>query len=168
MKCLKHHAMILYIDQALPDRVMKKAEAHLSTCPECQVNLEKAENNLRMVMKKMELLEPGSIPAAEFVFRPTKKPSRKLRLFQLLRDWKWKPILKPAYIAVVFLFISLLAMILVIQSPHPGEKDPASSLSISNNQFAIHFIKIEEKPAQTYIVTEQETRTTLVWVEKMQ
>ncbi|NIM12376.1 MAG: hypothetical protein GTO45_09700 [Candidatus Aminicenantes bacterium] len=166
MKCLKQHIMILYIDQALSEKKMNHVEAHLSACQTCRANLEKLKNNLQSIMDKMELLDPQQPPATEIKFIPPQR--KKFNIPNFFDYWRWKPILKPAYITAIFLVLSLVVGILIIESSRTGKDYTGSSLLDLRTQFAIHSIKMEEQPAQTYIVTEQETKTTLVWVEKMQ
>jgi predicted anti-sigma-YlaC factor YlaD len=158
--------MILYIDQALSEKETNQVEAHLSACQTCRANLEKLKNNLQSIMDKMELLDTQQPPAAEIKFIPPQR--KKFNLPNPFEYWRWKPILKPAYITAIFLVLSLVVGILIIESSRKDKDYPGSSLLDSRTQFAIHSIKMEEQPAQTYIVTEQETKTTLVWVEKMQ
>ena len=165
MKCLKQHIMILYIDQALSEKKMNRVQEHLSACPTCRANLEKLKNNLQTVMDKMELLDPQQPPATEIKFIPPRQ--KKFNLPNPFEHWRWKPILKPAYITAVFLVLSLVVGILIIKTSRTGKDHPGPSLLDSRTQFAIHSIRMEEQPAQTYIITEQETKTTLVWVEKM-
>lgn len=166
MKCLKQHIMILYIDQALSEKDMNQVEAHLSACQICRANLGKLKNNLQSVMDKMELLGPQQPPATEIEFIPPGQ--KKIEIPNPFEYWKWKPIFKPAYITAIFLILSLVVGILIVQSPQPGKDYPGYSSLEPGTQFAIHSIEMENQPAQTYIVTEQETKTTLVWVEKMQ
>jgi hypothetical protein len=145
---------------------MNQVKAHLTACQTCRANLEKLKNNLQAIMDKMELLEPQQLPAEEIEFIPPGQ--KKITFPNPFEYWKWKPILKPVYITAVFLVLSLVVGILIIQSPQPGKDYPGRSSLEPATQFAIHSIKMENQPAQTYIVTEQETKTTLVWVEKMQ
>jgi len=166
MKCLKHYIMILYIDQALSEKEMNQVQAHLCACQTCRANLEKLKNNLQAIMDKMELLDPQQPPATEIKFIPPQR--RKISIPNPFEHWRWKPILKPAYITAIFLVLSLLVGILIIETSRTGKDYTDPSFLDSGTQFAIHSIKMEEQPAQTYIVTEQESKTTLVWVEKMQ
>ena len=166
MKCLKQHIMILYIDQALSEKNTNQVQEHLSACQTCRANLEKLKNNLQAVMDKMELLAPQQPPATEIKFIPPRR--KKFSIPNPFENWRWKPILKPAYITVIFLVLSLVVGIFIIKTSRTGKDHPGPSLLDSRTQFAIHSIKMEEQPAQTYIITEQETKTTLVWVEKMQ
>ena len=100
--------------------------------------------------------------------KKTEDRQKKIEIPNPFEYWKWKPIFKPAYITAIFLILSLVVGILIVQSPQPGKDYPGYSSLEPGTQFAIHSIEMENQPAQTYIVTEQETKTTLVWVEKMQ
>lgn len=161
MICLKDNTMILYIDKALSEREMKKVKTHLSGCPKCRVNLERMENNLQMVMQKMDLLEPGQMPAADFV--PPGKAREKFKRPNPFEYWKWNFGLKPAYLVMMVLVISLLVVVNPFSGPVKGGPSPSDAKGL----FAIHSIKMEDQPAQTYIIKEQETKTTLIWVEKI-
>ena len=142
MKCLKQHIMILYIDQALSEKETNQVEAHLSACHTCRANLEKLKNNLQSIMGKMELLGPQKLPATEIKFIPPQR--RKFNIPNPFEYWKWKPILKPAYITAIFLILSLLVGILIIETSKAGKDYPGSSLLDSKTQFAIHSIKMKE------------------------
>ncbi len=163
MKCLKNNTIILYIDKALSEKEMNKIETHLSECPQCQVNLEKMERNLQRVMQEMDLLEPepGHVPAADFI--QPQKPLKRFRVPNPFESLRLSFILKPAAVAMTVLIVFLL--VVVIQFSGPGNNDRIPSAV--EGQFSIQSIKMEEQPAQTFIVKEQETKTTLVWVEKM-
>lgn len=166
MKCLKQYILILYIDEALSEKEMNQVKAHLAACQTCRANLEKLKNNLQSIMDKMELLEPQQPPVEEIEFIPPRQ--KKIKFPNPFEYWKWKPILKPVYITAIFLVLSLVIGILIIQSPQPEKDYPGHTPLETGTQFIIHSIKMENQPAQTYIVTEQDTKTTLVWVEKMQ
>ncbi|MCP5108138.1 MAG: hypothetical protein GY950_32420 [bacterium] len=160
MKCLKNNRIILYIDKALSEKEMNKIETHLAECPKCRVHLEKMTHNLQRVMQEMDRLEPGHLPAADFI--PPRKTVKPFRFPNPFESLGMSFILKPAAVAMTIVIVFLLAV--VIQFSGPGNGDPVPSAV--EGQFSIQSIKMEDQPAQTFIVKEQETKTTLVWVEK--
>ncbi len=167
MKCLKNNTIFLYIDKALPGKEMKKIDTHLSECPQCRAHLEKMENNLQRVMQEMDRLEPepGHVPAADFI--PPQKPlkGKTVKPFRFPNPFEslgMSFILKPAAVAMTVVIVFLL--LVAIRFSGPGNGDPIPSAV--EGQFSIQSIKMEDQPAQTFIVKEQETKTTMVWVEK--
>lgn len=178
MKCLKSSIMMLYLDKTLPGKKMKQAAIHLSRCPKCQENLEKMENNLHLVMRKMDLLAPGpeqvpTVDADAGVIFPGKsrKTREKFSFPNPFAFGKANFILKPAVLVLTVTFLIISLLVLVIQFPHPGEPqrspwDYGPDREKQASQFSIQSVKLEEQPAQTYIIKERDTKTTIIWVEK--
>jgi hypothetical protein len=153
------------MDDALSKREMNQVRTHLSECQTCRNNLEILEDDLHLVITKMELLEPRRLPEVGIEFIPPGR--KKLNILNLFEYWKWQTILKPVFMALIFLVLSLALIVLLIQSPGVKNDSPWTSTLEPGTQFAIHWITVENQLARTYIVAEQESNTTLVWVERM-
>lgn len=161
MKCLEKNKIILYIDKTLSEKEMKEIDSHLAQCPQCRVTLENMRHNLQRVLREMDMLEPEHVPAADFI--PPQKPLKRFRFPNPFDSLELSFILKPSYAALTVLLVFLLVVAIHFSGPGDGNRiSPAPE-----GQFSIQFVKMEEKPARTFIVKEQKTKTTLVWVEKI-
>jgi hypothetical protein len=160
--------MILYIDNALSREEMKQAETHLSRCPRCRTRLNELENNLQTVMRKMDLLEPPEVPEA--VFKPPAKVKKTTRFPKPFKYQGLDRLFKPAYVtaAISIICTGLLLVLFYLPGTGPKPRPNASAKKDTGTAetFAIRSITMEKQPAQTFIIKEKETKTTIIWVEK--
>ncbi|MCK4763974.1 MAG: hypothetical protein KAW12_17360 [Candidatus Aminicenantes bacterium] len=163
MKCLKESLMILYMDKTLPEKKMKQAQSHLSGCPECRSRLKKLETGLDAILRKMDLLAPGveQRPALDAAFILPGQPRKKLVSVDFFDFFKPRLILKWAVPAAAAVIVFVLLWVLPFSRPGTGDFLPAAEAG----QFSIQSIKMEEKPVQAYVIKDEDSKTTLIWLE---
>ena len=123
---------------------------HVSGCPACQGKLAAKEEVRAVMIQKQDLVEVKDFwpEIKRSLFTEPKIPARTYRSF-------WQG----AAIAAGLVVIILTSLWLYWGFRGNGATDPGHKLLID-------YVKIEDKPARTYVFKPQGADMTLVWVEK--
>jgi hypothetical protein len=157
--------MILYIEKALPGHEMEQAEAHLTECRRCRESLKKTTSDLRFIMQKMDILEPDKkqTPVFDTGFARRRQSRKRFGFAGFFGSRRTSYVLRLAFLAVPVLIVALF--VLAVHVTRPGKSDSLPALP--EVEFSIRSVKMEEQPARTYIVKDEENGTTMIWVEKI-
>lgn len=152
-KCLKKEIILQYIDNEFRAKKQKKIAAHLSGCHKCRQEAERIKSKMNFVSSKIEMIDPPGDFKIAFSL-PEDPVGRKTIFKKMFANIRPAFILKPALITVIFV---LIAAVVIMMLPG-GDKE--------TRQLLIHSVRMEGQPAQTYIIEEKESKTTLIWIEK--
>lgn len=159
MRCIDDYKLTRYMDKGYSAEKMEKIGGHLTCCRRCQQRLETIRRDLDLIDRKTAMLDPVVIPEENLVF-----PISPDRLTAAPRPtgWEWRRLLKPAL--ALFLLAGLgLALWLMRLGPFAGESVRGGW---QERRSIIEYVKVGGQPAQTYIIKEPATHTTLIWVER--
>lgn len=148
MRCLKNETITQYIDNGFHERKAKKIERHLSYCDKCRDRGKKIKAEISLINEKLKILDPGYIPNLRFI-----PPEKTTPLFFMFRPVR-------AAAAAILVITSVFILYLLFSSPGKNEDQQVGKSTI------IHSVRSGGSPADSYIIEEKETNTTLVWVER--
>lgn len=159
MRCINDYKLTRYMDKGYSSEKMEEMAGHLARCRRCRHRLEAMRRELDLIDRKTALLDPAVIPEENLVFPINTRP---LAAAPRATGWGGRRLLKPA-LALFLLFGLGVALWLMRIGPFDAEREREGW---QERRSIIEYVKIGGRPAQTYIIKEPATHTTLIWVER--
>ena len=126
---------------------------HIQACPSCQRDLATVDETKPLLIQEEEMDVPEDLWLA--IKAGLKEAEKKVR-FLLHPGWKW------ATAAAGILVIIGLGL-WVLFGGFPGKRPVGEHLV---ERFQIKYIRVEDKPAKTYLYTLNEPKIVFIWAEK--
>ena len=138
---------------------------HIDKCPECERRLASREEVRRVLAQvrdvgDLDRLWPavaGRIRGIRPSLEPNTRPAR-AGVLSLRAAWRWTA----AAAGLALAAVTLLALIRFLQSP------PVSQVIAKNgsDQVQIHYVRIDNEPARTFIFKPHDSDVVIVWAGK--
>jgi hypothetical protein len=106
MKCLSKEILTRYYDKELPGNEINRVAAHLENCQTCKHKLLELKKEITFIEKKLELLNPPTIPSTVFTPTPTRTTQNKPGFVS-----RWADIIKSSIRVPVPTFALLLVLV---------------------------------------------------------
>lgn len=161
MRCLKDYQLTQYLDGGFAPQEAETIESHLSACGKCSGRLELLRNRKDFVARKAEILDPLEYPAQNLDVAAG--------VVSIQSGWGMvrraiRPVAAVAVLAVLVVGALVLGPPLFHRRDN-GENGLAGNGDLANQQDIVRYVKVDGQPAQTFIIKERESNTTIIWVE---
>ena len=161
MRCLKDYRLTQYLDNGCSPREAAAIESHLAECRTCGNRLEPLRKQKDFVARKAEILDPVVYPP-----EPSQLPGG---IMSLESGWGMaRRALRP--VAAVLVLAALIAGGLffgpqLFRGDGDGQQATPGNGTVADNHDIVRYVRVDGRPAQTYIIKERESNTTIIWVE---
>ncbi len=168
MSCIKEYKLTQFLDGGCLEEEAGMIESHLSGCGACRNRLQRLLQQKGFVARKAELLDPVVYPAEDVGM-----PDRTIKISGGVSTlepgfWLLRRALRPvaAALALVVLVAGGLFFGPKLFPPkHPAQPELTGAASSAGQYDIVRYVRVDGRPAQTYIIKEPQTNTTIVWVE---
>jgi hypothetical protein len=165
---MRHRSWIDFLLRVLPIAAWKDAliRGHVERCPECGRRLATAEEARRAIVLAGDtgdtdrLLRTVETRIAEIKPTPSlaPTPSRDRTIYAFGRAWRWV-----AAAAGLFAAAFAIATLVFFFRPAPPTGVPEAS---DADQIQIHYVRIADEPAQTFIFKPHDSDVVIIWAGK--
>jgi anti-sigma factor RsiW len=168
MRCLKDYQLTQYLDGGYTPQEAEKIKSHLSTCVKCAGRLEMLRNRKDFVALKAEILDP-LVYQTEDLDVVVESGKVAAGVMSIQSGWgmvKWA--IRPVAAVVVLAVLIVGALVLGPQLFHRednGANELAGNGDLVNQRDIVRYVRVDGEPAQTFIIKERESNTTIIWVE---
>ncbi len=132
---------------------------HIENCPACRKQLVSLEEARLLLVQADEVGDLGGL-----------WPYVRTRIVEKAKDGEKSPLSKPAVAkiwrlatAVTILLVALAVNFWLFRKPGPGTSGLDEPSPAGTEQVQIHYVKIDNEPAQTFIYQPRDSHIIIVW-----
>jgi hypothetical protein len=163
---MSHSSFIDLVYRVLPFHAWKDwlLRRHIENCPGCRSRLVSREEARLLLVQADEVGDLGRLwPAIKQRLGGNERHGEKggLPKSALVRKWRL------AAVGLAVLLIAVAVNLLLLQTPRPEISTSAGEINAAEpEQVQIHYVKIENEPAQTFIFQPRDSNILIVWASK--
>lgn len=171
---MRHADLVGFLFRILPFYAWKEVflRGHIEKCPACRCSLASREEARRALFKSEGLSIPGGfwpaiaerIGGCGIAAEPDAGTARTSESVPASRRWAWRwavTVLGTA-LAVLLTF----ALVNFLRAPTPGVSGTTGAAESGQDQVQIHYVRIGNEPAQTFIFKPHGSDVVIIWAGK--
>jgi len=168
---MRHADLVGLLFRVLPFDAWKDAllRGHIENCPACRSRLACLEEARRVLVRSEDAGVPGGfwpaiadrIGGCEIAAAPMAVTARASGPVPAPRRWAWRWAAAVSGTALAVLLT--IALVRFLHAPAPGAAGAAES---EPDQVRIHYVRIDNEPARTFIFKPHDSDVVIVWAGK--
>jgi hypothetical protein len=177
---MRHADLVGFLFRILPFEAWKDAllRGHIENCPACRGRLASREEARRAIFRSEDMGIPGGfwpaiaerIDGCALVLEPVPAPAPAAGTARGAETipgprrwaWRWAAVVSGTALAALLTF----ALVRYLSAPAPGTTDAAGATDPESDQVQIHYVRIDNAPAQTFIFKPHDSDVVIVWAGK--